>query len=334
MPLIEYLSVTSPLQDKGSTGIAGEASESLQKGPLGTLNCPLPVSIKTRNALFLFLLFVTIVWFWQPLIALYSLAQTETYSHLLLIPWVSAYVFYLNRYSILASREWSPLLGSIMFGLGTIAYWLAERVYNGGDHLPLTVLGFVVASWGTFLFCYSLRPCRTFSFGLLFLLWMVPFPAGLLHAIIAFLQWSSAEATNIGFSLLTIPVIRDGVVFGLSDITIRVDEGCSGIRSTFALIIMSILGGHFFLHSLWAKFGISLLVIPLAIIKNAFRIILLSLLANYVDPFFITNSIPHDVIGHCIFGLSVIILISFVWLLRRFEQWYEYDPSGKLPIEA
>src|SRR5678815_206284 len=188
---------------------------------------------------------------------LYSLTQEQIhYSHILLIPWVSAYVFYLNRKAILASREWSPLPGLILVGLGAIGYWRADPVAYGVDHLSLTILALVVASWGIFLFCYGLRTCRTFSFGLLFLLCMVPFPAGLLHTIIMFLQRSSAEVTDIGFSLLGVPVIRNGFVFGLSNISISVDEGCSGIRSTLSLIITSIVAGHFFLRSVW---GLSLI---------------------------------------------------------------------------
>ena len=168
----------------------------------------MPVSIKIRNGLSLFLLLITIAWFWQPLAALYSLTQEQIhYSHILLIPWVSAYVFYLNRKAILASREWSPLPGVILVGLGAIGYWRADPVAYGADHLSLTILALVVVSWGIFLFCYGLRTCRTFSFGLLFLFCMVPFPAGLLHTIIVFLQRSSAEVTDIGFSLLGVPVI-------------------------------------------------------------------------------------------------------------------------------
>ena len=102
---------------------------------------------------------------------------------------------------------------------------------------------------------------------------MVPFPASLLHTIIVFLQRSSAEVTDVGFSLLGVPVIRDGVVFGLSNVKIEVGEGCSAIRSTLSLIITSIVAGHFFLRSVWGKLGIVAVVVPLAIIKNGFRIV-------------------------------------------------------------
>ncbi len=331
MPLNDHLSLAPPLHDKDHSGIAGEASQSLERGPFQALSGSLPVSIKTRNRLALFLLFVTIASFWQPLATLYSLTQEQPYSHyshIPLIPLVSIYAFYLNRMAILASGEWSPLPGLILVGLGAIGYWRADPIAYGTDHLSLTILALVVASWGIFLFCYGLRPCRTFSFGLLFLLCMVPLPSGLLHTIIVILQRSSAEITDVGFSLLGVPVIRDGFVFGLSNVTIEVAEGCSGIRSTLSLIITSIVAGHFFLRSVWGKLGIVAVVVPLAIIKNAVRIVMLSLLANYVDPSFVKNGFQHDSIGLPLFGLSVVILISLVWLLRRFEQRHGYHPQG------
>jgi exosortase len=333
MPLTDHPSLAPPLHDKSLTDIVGEASESLERGPFQALSWPLPVSIRTRNGLSLFLLLVTIAWFWQPLAVLYSLTQEQPYSHyshIPLIPWVSVYAFYLNRKAILASWEWSPLPGLLLVGLGAIGYWLADPVAYGADHLSLTILALVVASWGIFLFCYGLRTCRTFSFGLLFLLCMVPLPAGPLHTIIVFLQQSSAEVTDFGFSLLGVPVIRDGFVFVLSNVTIEVAEGCSGIRSTLSLIITSIVAGHFFLRSVWGKLGIVAVVVPLAIIKNGVRIVVISLLANYVDTSSITDGIPHDSIGLPLFGLSVVILISLVWLLRRFEQRHGYYPPDGL----
>jgi len=284
-------------------------------------NWPLPISLTLRNGLLVVLLLSSIAVFWQPLSALYILTQEQShYSHLLLIPLVSAYVFYLNRKVIRASGEWSPLSGLIVVGIGLIGYWEANRATSGVDYVSLSTLALVVVIWGIFLFCYGPSVYRTFFFGLLFLLCMVPFPAGLLHTIIVFLQRSAAEATDMGFSLLGVPVIRDNTTFGLSNITIRVDEGCSAVRSAISLVITSIVAAHFVLRSAWAKFGIMVGMVPLAIIDNALRIIGLSLLANYVNTSFLLDGRLHDLGGYLAFAFSVAILIALLSLLRRFEQ--------------
>jgi exosortase len=196
--------------------------------------------------------------------------------------------------------------------------------------VSLTTLAFVIVIWGIFLLCYGLSASQTFSFGLLFLLCMVPFPAALLHAIIVFLQRSAVEVTDVGFSLIGVPVIRNDIVFGLPNITIRVDEGCSAIRSAISLVITSIVAGHFFLRSTWAKFGIVVAMVPLAIIDNGLRITGLSLLANYVNKDFLLDGRLHDLGGYVMFGLSISILIILISLLRRVEQ----RPRSYSPLRA
>jgi exosortase len=243
---------------------------------------------------------------------------------------VSLYVFYLNRKVILASGEWSPLFGLTVVGLGAAAYAAAVRTTNGVDSLSLVTLAFVVVIWGIFLFCYGASTLRNVSFGLLFLLCMVPFPAGMLRAIIVFLQHGAAEVTNMVFSLLGVPVIRNDIVFGLSNMTIRIDEGCSAVRSAFSLIITSMVAGHFSLRSSWTKVSVVVLMIPVAVIDNALRIVGLSLLANYVDKSFITDGRLHDGGGYVMFGVSIAILLILISLLRRLEQ----QPSFYSPARA
>jgi exosortase len=312
-----------------STG--GVANASLKSEHFFLPSPSLPVGIKVRNALALFLLIGTIVWFWQPLTALYGLTQEEShYSHLLLVPFVSLYVLYLDRKILLSSKKWSPVYGLLLVGVGALGYWQAGRGTSGIDHICLTTLALVVVTWGIFLFCYGAGTCRSMSFGLLFLLCMVPFPAALLHAIIVFLQHSAAEVTNVGFSLLGVPVIRDDIVFGLSNITIRVDEGCSAIRSAISLVITSIVAGRFFLRSTQARIGVVVAMIPLAIINNGIRIVGLSLLANYVNKSFLLDGHLHDLVGHLVFVLSIAILIVLISVLRRLEQRPTFYP----PVQA
>ena len=318
MHLSDHLSITAPLKDRKPVG---ERANRLEGEPIQALNQPLPFSMRTRNGLSLLLLLAAVAWFWQPLVSLFSLTQQqEHYSHIVLIPWLSLYVLYLDRKAIFASREWSPWLGSLVIGMGAWCYWSADAASFAPDQLSMTVLSFVVLCWGIVVSCFGITLCRKVSFGLLCLLLMVPLPSFLLDAIIGFLQSSSAEATDVLFSLLGVPVFRQGFVFSLSNFTIHVAEECSGIRSALSLIITSLVAGHFFLRSAWTKMGLVAVVVPLAIIKNAFRIVGLSLLANYVDPTFITDSALHRSGGIPLFLLSLVVLLFFAWLLRRCEK--------------
>ena len=322
MHLSDHLNITALLEYRKPVG---ERGNRLERKPIQALSQPLPFSTKTRNGLSLFLLVAAVAWFWQPLVSLFSLTQQqEHYSHIVLIPCLSLYLLFLDRKAIFTSKEWSPWLGFVLIGLGALGYWSADAMIFAPDQLSMTILALVMMGWGIFVSCFGVTHFRKSSFGLLFLLFMVPLPSFLLDAIIGFLQRSSAEATDLLFSALGVPVFRQGFVFSLSNFTIHVAEECSGIRSALSLIITSFLAGYFFLRSGWTKMGLVAVVIPLAIIKNAFRIVGLTLLANYVDPSFITDSALHRNGGIPLFLLSLVVLFSLVWLLRRVENRFGY----------
>jgi len=322
MSPIDQLSITAPLEEKNH---ASERANRQEGGPIQALSVALPFSMRTRNVLSLFLLLAAVAWFWQPLVSLFSLTQQqEHYSHIVLIPCLSLYVLYLDRKAIFASKEWSPWLGSLVIGMGAWCYWFADTAIPDSDWMSMTMFALVVMCWGIFVSCFGVRLCRKVSFGMLFLLFMVPFPTVLLDAIVGFLQRSSTEATDLLFSALGVPVFRQGFVFSLSNFTIHVAEECSGIRSALSLFITSFVVGYFFLRSVWTKAALVAIVIPLAIVKNAFRIVGLSLLANYVDPTFITDSMLHRSGGVPLFVLSLIVLFSLAWLLWRVEKRFGY----------
>lgn len=319
----DQLSITALREDMKNDR---EMANRLVNGPIQALSQPLPFSIRIRNGLFPLLLLATLAWFWQSLVLLFVLTQQEHYSHIVLIPCLSLYMLYLDQKAIFASKEWSPWLGSLVIGLGALGYWQADFATFAADRLSIMILALVMVCWGIFVSGFGIALCRKVSFGLLFLLFMVPLPSFLLDAVIGFLQRSSAEATDLLFSVLGVPVFRQGFVFSLSNFSIHVAEECSGIRSALSLFITSLVAGHVFLRSDWAKIGLVLVVVPLAIVKNAFRIVGLSLLANYVDPTFITDSALHRSGGIPLFLLSLVVLFSLVWLLRRFEKKLGYWP--------
>jgi len=274
-----------------------------------------------RNSLALLLFVGVCVWFWAPLVNLIALAvENEHFSHVLLIPVLASYLLFLSRTTILTSHAWSPTVGGLFMAGGAVCYWFADGQGGTPDQLAVVILAFVVMCWGLFLFSFGAACFRKNLFALVMLLFVIPLPTVLLDAVIGFLQRSSAEATQVLFWVLGVPVYREGFVFSLSDFTIYITEECSGIRSFLSLLITSLVASHLFLRSTWGQIGLVSIVVPLAIIKNAVRIVGLALLANYVDPSFITDSTLHRNGGIPLFVLSLAVLFFVVWLLRKVEQ--------------
>lgn len=209
----------------------------------------------------------------------------------------------------------------MLFGLGLFA--ISELTLG---HVPadssLSIRIFaLVALWvGAFVCSYGTRTARRAMFPLFFLLLMVPVPAAILSHVVVVLQAGSAEVSYRLFRLAGVPVLRDGIYqFSLPGVTIVVAEECSGIRSNLSLFISSLAAGYVLLRSRWSRTVFSLMTIPVAIFKNAVRIVTISLLGVYVDPGFLHGRL-HRQGGLPFSALALVLLAPLLIALIRIER--------------
>ena len=277
-----------------------------------------------RSALFAVICVLALLLFWGPLITLFSLSlRQEIYSYPFLILPASLGLIYAKRKTIFSDVHYCLGPGMALVFAGVMLYWLDERhlqYLSPTDSLSLAVFSAVVVLVGGFVLCYGSKALRAALFPLSFLLLMVPIPAFLLERLVLALQRGSAEATCVLFRLTGVPVIRQGFTFSLADVTIEIAQQCSGIRSSLALFIMSLLAGYVFLRSNWKRAFFSVFVILLAIIKNGVRIVTLSLLAAYVDRGFLTGELHHRYGGIVFSTLALVVVVPVLRLLQRQER--------------
>jgi len=271
---------------------------------------------------------VTIAWFWAPLSTVINLSlrygEYEHYSHIVIIPVISLFLVYVRRDTIFADAEWGARLGAVVMIAAIVASSL-PRILRLDDATAWTVamVSMVLAVVGAFVFCYGMRAFKKAAFPLLFLLFMAPLPPVLLHSIVGFLQRASAEASAVIFQLIGVPVFRQGFVFALPGLTIEIAEECSGIRSSIALFIVGLVAAHLYLGSTWTKIAVAVLAVPVAIAKNAVRIVVLSLLGIYVDPGFVGPGLLHRNSGIPVFAMAFASLGAIIWLLHKSEAWLD-----------
>lgn len=146
---------------------------------------------------------------------------------------------------------------------------------------------------------------------------MIPIPTFVVDLIVHALQNASAEVSFAIFQIADVSIYRRGLTFHLPNISIEVAKECSGIRSTIALFIYSLLAGHFFLDAGWKKVVLVLLMFPITVIKNALRIVTLTLLANYLDTTWITNSFLHHNGGVFFFILALLLFAPILKWLKK-----------------
>src|SRR5262245_46510396 len=163
------------------------------------------------------------------------------------------------------------------------------------------------------------------AFPVAFLIFMVPLPDAAVNWLERASMLASAEAAAVYFNIVGTALVRHGTVFELPGIVLQVAQECSGIRSSWILFISSLLASHVFLKTRWRKIVLVAFVIPLGILRNGFRILVIGLLCVHVGPHMIDSSI-HRRGGPFFFALSLIPLFLLVWWLRRQEM--RSNPAG------
>jgi len=265
----------------------------------------------------------SIVLFWRPLQELLSLSlNDDRYTHIILVPVISAVVMYLERRRIFSRTAFDPGVGLPFLAASLAMYGLfALRVVHVPTNYTLsTVMLAIVLVWvAGFAVCYGVHAFRAAIFSLLFLLLLVPIPFDVMEKIIFILQRGSAEATYALFKLAGIPLFRDGFRFELPGIGIEVAKECSSIHSAWALFITGLLVAHMFLKSISTKAWLSILTVPIAMFTNAVRIVTLWFLGTKVNVGFLYGNLHRH--GGMVFSLiSLSILASFLCILRKAER--------------
>ena len=279
--------------------------------------------LNPRNLLFIIFSIIVFIIFYASLRDLWVLSSDdELYSHIFGIPLISAYFLYIKRKEIFQGVSYSFSAGIVLLIIGSLLYvvGLSQGLrLTQNDYLSLMTFTAVLSWIGGFILFYGIESVKTNLFPFLFLIFMVPIPSVIVERAISFLQIGSTEAAYGFFKLTGIPILRDGFIFHLPGLSIEVAEQCSGIRSSIALLITSIMAGQLFLKSASRKIVLVLVIIPITIFKNGLRIVTLSLLGVYVDQSILSSAL-HKKGGIPFFFLSLIFLGAILWLLKRYEK--------------
>ncbi len=250
----------------------------------------------------------------------FSLENT-LYSHVILIPCVSAYFIYLRREGLVVNEGGLRWLAIIpLVGAGAALYHrMAGTPSSQENAMAAVAFAYVCCLWAAALITLGASNLKRLTFPLLFLIFIIPFPTQVEAGIETFLQHGSAECAYGMFGLTDTTLYREGLVFNLPGISLQVAPECSGIRSSLVLFITSIVGGQLFLRSNVSRLALALFVIPLALVRNGFRVFVLGELCVHVGPHMIDSAIHHQG-GPIFFLLSLIPFFGFVWLLMKWER--------------
>jgi len=268
------------------------------------------------------LLSVIAIWMAFPPVRdlLRNAKQTDYYSHIPLMPLISAFFLFMKRKETFGRSQSFCWPGLFIVAAGAALRFIGRGLQaDPNDYASMATFSALAFWLGSFLFLYGKAALRKAYFPAAFLILAIPIPSILMEKIISVLVAVSTSVTNVLFKTIGVPFIRKGSIFELPGFSIEVAKECSGIRSSLALFITGILAGHLFLKKSWKKGVLALAVFPVAVFKNGLRIVGLYLLSYHIDMRFIEGDFHHKFGGSVFFGVGLVLLGLIVWILRRSE---------------
>ena len=194
-------------------------------------------------------------------------------------------------------------LGLILVGLGLAFYIIAVRTHLWRiaiGALPILIFGMIVYLWGWKRAGYFLFPLGLFYFCL-------PLP-GVIQATNSLQLFVTKCAAKLAMLCGVVIDVTGNKVFLLGKGDFDVDEGCSGIRSLMALLLIAFVYGYFIHREGWKRAVIFLSAIPLAIVANILRIFSILIVADKISVDF-AQTIYHDKIGFFSFAIALGLLL-------------------------
>lgn len=228
-----------------------------------------------------------------------------------LVPPLAILLAWQNRERTWAQPARPASSGLFLVSVACLLYLLGQlgaEFFLQRISFPVLLAGLIWTFWG------PLR-LRSLLFPLLLLATMVPLPVLVYNALSAPLQlFASGLATSVAQGL-GISVYRDGNIINLANISLGVEEACSGLNSLSAMMVGSLLLGFLQCNTLRSRSFLFLLSIPLSIGLNVFRITGTAVLADYHEKFAL--GFYHSFSGWMVFVCGCVLLYGFSIAVHR-----------------
>jgi exosortase len=237
------------------------------------------------------------------------------YSHGFLIPVLSGYFLWERRHTLAAIPVQPSPVGFLVMLLG-IALLLLGHV---GAELFLMRASMVVLLAGLVFYHGGWCYLKELAFPIIFLLFMIPWPAIILNALTLPLQLLAARLSTASLQLMNLPVYREGNVIFLPHATLEVVEACSGIRSLVSLLALAVVFAYVTQRHVWTRAVLVISAVPIAIIANAFRIWGTGVSAHVYGPV-AAEGFYHTFAGWLVFVIAFVLLAVEGAVISRFRK--------------
>lgn len=237
------------------------------------------------------------------------------YSHGLLIPFISIYLF---RERLHAMSEADKSRQSSWAGLLIVIVALGMLIvgYIGAEFF-IKRTSLIVLLFGSLCLLEGWKYAKALSFPIGLLFFMVPLPYVLYNSVAFPLKLLASKIAVKILALTGMPVFLEGNVISLPHSTLEVVDACSGIRSLMTLITLALLLAFFHHKQIWKRLVVLSLAVPVAVLANALRVAATGILTKYNQAW--GHGTLHDFEGWLVFVVSFAGLGLCSYLLKSKE---------------
>jgi exosortase len=233
------------------------------------------------------------------------------YSHGFLVPLFSGFLIWRQRAQLRALAPRASALGLpvLLGGIGLrVLGDLGAENFLMRSSLIVILAGLVLFHLGPHVFRIALFPLG-------FLFFMVPLPGVVFYAVTFPLQRLAAEQAAWVLDVLGVPVLLDGNVIHLSQISLGVTEACSGIRSLISLLAAAGAGAYLLIPSGWAMAVFVASAVPITILANAGRVVSTGLIGQWFGVEYAAGFF-HEIAGLVVYLFAFVCLVGVYALIR------------------
>lgn len=254
-------------------------------------------------------------WAWMRFLPQYNQEHSKV------IPLIVAFLVWYHRDELRQAPKKGSNLGLIFIAIGILCYIVGARALQA----RLAIFGFPFLAFGGVLFLWGKQVARILLFPIALLFFMIPL--GAIEQMTFKLQFLIIGVVKFLSALFGIGIYSVGTairpVSGDWGQGFDIAEGCSGIRSLIAMIMLTALYVHVYEKQYWKKVTILMFSVAFAIIGNAGRIFTIIVLAQMGYPGF-AGGIYHEWSTYLLsFPIALLSMLGFAKLLNiNYKAWF------------
>lgn len=246
------------------------------------------------------IMIAVIALFFRDLNVIFSDAlSNEATSYILAIPFLFVYFIYRKRKMLRSviplenkdqakeTRHLPLIAGILLFVTAALVYWHGSYTVSPVEYHMLVL---PVLAAGLTLILFNLQTLRQLAFPIVFLLFLIPPPSGILYGVNSTLLGISSGVSNAIANAVGIPSTITGE-YGNQAMTITRPDGTplqlpmdivfSGMYILIGFVIFAIFIAYITRDKLWKKVALVMLGTPIAYLLNTLRITVILVIGYY-----------------------------------------------------